>query len=201
MLRKLPDVMNEVSGTVMVMEKLMAKVSKATQAKKLITLFAQYLITDMFQYNEDTQMWQYLDENGFPEDLVFIANDMQRLCEYYYMFDAFRNNSEPVIEKLSEKLNAIVPVPGGTDMAKKSQAFIAGAKVFMEKLEAWNKKPPIDPYIAVMTSVGYNVKAIKNFYKALFAEFKTMALMGYIPVIIAAPADESENALENDFLF
>ena len=201
MLRKLPDVMNEVSGTVMVMDKLMAKVTKAIQAKTLITLFAQYLITDMFQYNTDTQMWQYLDENGFPEDLVFIANDMQRLCEYYYMFDAFRNNPDPIIAKLTEKLNTIVPVPGGSDLARKSQAFIAGAKAFKEKLEAWNKKPPIDPYIAVMTSVGYNVRAIKNFHRALFNEFNTMALMGYIPVIIAAPAEESSNTLENDFLF
>ena len=201
MLRKLPDVMNEVSGTVMVMEKLLAKVAKATQAKKLITLFAQYLITDMFQYNEDTQMWQYLDENGFPEDLVFIANDMQRLCEYYYMFDAFRNDPDAMIEKLSEKLNAIVPVPGGKDLAKKSQAFIIGAKAFMEKLEAWNKKPPIDPYIAVMTSVGYNVKAIKNFYRALYGEFKTMALMGYIPVVIATAAEDETGSDGDDFLF
>lgn len=200
MLRKLPNVMNEVSGTVMVMDKLMVKVNKAVQAKSLITLFAQYLITDMFRYNADTQMWQYLDENGFPEDLTFIANDMQKLGEYYYMFDAFRNNPDPIIAKLTPKMLTLVPVPGGTDMAKKAQSFILGAKAFRQKLEDWNRQPPIDPYLAVMQSVGYNVKAIKNFHRALFAEFNTMALMGYIPVITAAPEAQADD-LENDFLF
>ena len=118
------------------------------------------------------------------------------------MFDAFRNNSEPVIQVLTEKLNAVVPVPGGTDLAKKSQNFIACAKVYKEKLETWNKKPPIDPYIAVMNAAGYNVKAIKNFHRALFNELNTMALVGYIPVLIADPSEDHENdSLENDFLF
>lgn len=201
MLRKLPDTMNEVSGTVMVMEKLMIKVSKAVQAKSLITLFAQYLITDMFSYNAENQMWQYKDENGFPEDLVFIANDMQRLSEYYYMFDAYRNNADAMNEKLMPRMNEIVPVPGCTDLVKKTQAFITGAKAFEAKLAAWNAKPPIDPYVAVMNSVGYNVKAIKNFHRALFNEFKTMALLGYIPVITAAPKAAEEDNFEDDFLF
>lgn len=201
MLRKLPDVMNEVSGTVMVMDKLMERVSRSVQTKKLITLFAQYLVADMFQYSKDAQMWQYTDEDGFPEDLVFIANDMQRLSEYYFMFDAFRNNSEAIINKLTPKLNEIAPVPGCTDMVKKAQAFIAGAQNFKAQLEAWNRQPPIAPYLAVMNSVGYNTNAIRSFYRALYKEFNTMALVGYIPVVTAPPAPMEDLSLEDDFLF
>lgn len=203
MLRKLPNVINEVNGTVMVMEKLMAKVTKATQAKKLITLFAHYLITDMFKFNANTQTWQYMDENNFPGDLVFIGNEMERLSEYYFMFDAFRNNPEKIAKTVETKFNTVVPVAGCANRVERSQAFNAGATALKEKIGAWNMNPPIDPYIAVMASAGYNVEAIKNFYRALFNEFNTMALLGYIPVLLTPPKPVMNETVPgaNSFLF
>ena len=201
-LRRLPNVMNEVNGTVMVMEKLMAKVTRATQAKKLITLFAQYLITDMFKFNVNTQTWQYADSNGFPEDLVFIGNEMMRLSEYYYMFDAFRNNPETIAKAMQAKFDEVIPLPGTANLVTKNQAFIAAANKFKEAVSAWNMNPPIDPYIAVMNAAGYNVTAIKNFYRALFNEFNTMALVGYIPVSLVPPAPVAPAApAAENFLF
>lgn len=203
MLRKLPNVMNELSGTVMVMEKLMALVNKAVSARTLITQFAQYLVTDMFQYNEMTQMWQYCDENGFPKDLVFIANDIQRVSEYYYMFDAFRNNPEKISKALAASFGAKVPVMGGEDLAKKTQTFIMSAKAMQEKLREWNQNPPVDPYLAIMKSAGYDADAIKRFYMALYKELATMAMVGYIPVATAEPAQaqNGNDSLANSYLF
>lgn len=203
MLRKLPDVMNELSGTVMVMEKLMALVNKAVSARTLITQFAQYLATNMFQYNEATQMWQYCDENGFPKDLVFIANDIQRVSEYYYMFDAFRNSSEKITKALATAFGSKVPVMGEADLVTKTQAYIASAKAMQEKLREWNQNPPVDPYIAVMKSAGYDVDAIKRFHLALYNEFTTMAVVGYIPVVSVEPSQApiDSDSLAKSYLF
>lgn len=203
MLRKLPDVMDELSGTVMVMEKLMALVNKAVSARTLITQFAQYLAMDMFHYNEATQMWQYCDENGFPKDLVFIANDIQRVSQYYYMFDAFRNDSEKLCKALAGAFGAKVPVMGDPDQVKKAQVFIASAKAMKEELTAWNQNPPVNPYVAIMKSAGYDVDAIKRFYLALYKEYESMALVGYIPVVVAQPAQEPEtsSSLADSYLF
>lgn len=203
MLRKQPNVMNELSGTVMVMEKLMALVNKTVSARTLITQFAQYLVTDMFRYNETTQMWQYSDENGFPKDLVFIANDIQRVSQYYYMFDAFRNDPDKICEGLAADFGSKVPVMGGEDLAKKTQTFILSAKTMKEELRAWNQNPPVDPYIAIMKSAGYDVNAIKRFYMALYKEFDTMAMVGYIPVAAAEPERtlEPNTSLADSYLF
>lgn len=202
MLRKLPNVMNEVNGTVMVMEKLMAKVTKATQARKLITLFAQYLITDMFKFNVNTQTWQYADRHGFPEDLVFIGNEMERMSEYYYMFDAFRNNPEKVAQAVEAQFSEVVPVAGCPNRVERNKAFITGANTLKAKVGAWNMNPPIDPYIAVMNAAGYNVDAIKNFHRALFNEFNNMTLLGYMPVFLTPPQPVRNDPVQNtSFLF
>lgn len=203
MLRKLPDVMDELSGTVMVMEKLMVLVNKAVSARTLITQFAQYLATDMFRYNETTQMWQYSDKNGFPKDLVFIANDIQRVSQYYYMFDAFRNDPETVCDGLAGAFAAKVPVMGDPDQVKKAQAFLASAKAMKEELTAWNQNPPVNPYIAIMKSAGYDVDAIKRFYLALYKEYESMALVGYIPVVVTQPVEEPQtnSSLADSYLF
>lgn len=201
-LRRLPNVMNEVNGTVMVMEKLMAKVTKVIQAKKLITLFAQYLVTDMFKFNVNTQCWQYATANGFPENLVYIGNEMERLSEYYYMFDAFRNNPEKIAADMAAKFNEKVPVAGCPDLTERRQAFTAGINATKDKVGAWNTNPPIDPYIAMMSAAGYNVDAIKNFYRALFNEFNTMTLLGYMPVLLAPPKTvQAAIPTSNSFLF
>ena len=182
MLRKLPDTMNQLYGTVMVMEKVMQKVEKSLKTKKLVTLFAQYLVCDMFFYDSAAQMWKYKDANGFDTALAFIQNDMQRLGEYYYMFDALRSNSDEIMEKMKASFTEKVPVEGCTGRVEKIQTFIKRAGELKAKVFEWNQKPPIDPYAAVMQSVGYNVKAIKNFYRALYAELNTMSLVGFIPV-------------------
>lgn len=200
MLRKLPTVTNEVNGTVMVMKKLFEKVQKSVQASSLIKVFAQYLVTDMFQYDEVNQTWQYQDENGFPVDLAFIATDLEKLAERYIMFNAFRENPDAIIKATSAAFAAKVPGPGATDRVQKIRSFIQKSQTRKDEMAEWLKNPPIAPYAQVLVAMGYDVNAIRNFHRALFEEFKTMALAGYIPVAAATPKEDPIDTTP-DYLF
>lgn len=202
MLRKMPDVMNKVKGTNMVMEKLMAKVRKSVQAGSLIKLFAQYLVADVFHYDENSQQWQYADADGFPKELAYIGSEIEKNCELYFMFNGFRDNSDAVIKCVTPKFNTIVPVPGCENRPQKARAFITASQQQKDKLTEWLMNPPINPYAQILNAMGYDVNVIRNFHRALFEELKIMALAGYIPVMTAAaPAEDPLAGGTNNYLF
>ena len=104
---------------------------------------------------------------------------------------------------MAAKFGEKVPVSGCANLMERKQTFAAGVNAMKDKVGAWNTKPPIDPYIAVMTSAGYNVDAIKNFHRALYNEFNSMTLLGYIPVLLTPPKPVENNisAQADSFLF
>lgn len=62
-LRKLPRTMEALGGTLLVMEELQKLVTNAVKSKTEIKAFAQFLITDMFTFNDQMQQWEYTDRN------------------------------------------------------------------------------------------------------------------------------------------
>ena len=184
MLRKMPTVINELSGTVMVMKKLHAMVTKSVQASSIIKVFAQYLVTDMFSYDAPTHQWQYRDANGFPVELAFIATDLEKMTERYIMFNAFREKYDSIVKATSPLFFTKVPSATAADKLAKIQGFMMKAGACRDELSAWLMNPPVAPYAQVLTAMGYDIHAIHAFHHALFEEFKFMALAGYVPVLV-----------------
>lgn len=182
MLRKMPDVMDELNATILVMDKLKAMVDKKRKDQNLVTKFAQFMIADLFHYSEDELSWKYRDENGLPADLVFIQNDMEKAGEYYFMFDAYRKNADAMDLALRPQLEAVAPknkdVP--VERAQKAKAFQQKAGDLKLVVRTWIEELPVKPFEALMTKKGYKVNAIKNFHKALYLELTEISQMGYV---------------------
>lgn len=183
MLRKLPDVMNEVSGTVMVMEKLAAKISDVLRRQTLVSQFAHYLITDMFHYNEGKKRWQYLDQDDAPQVLVVQRQKAESQFHYYPMFTAFRNKSDAIVESLYDQMKAVAPIIEDDEPCKnyndKEATFEKNAAKLLRELKEWCQEPPIDSDIKGLEGMGYKTKAIKNFYRTLYAEVKERSKYGF----------------------
>lgn len=203
MLRKLPDVMNEVNGTVMVMEKVVAKVNEFLRRKLLVTQFAHYLATGMFQYNADKKRWQYMDRDDIAKGLVTLKQKQEPLFQYYLMFNAFRKNAEVIAEDLKAQLKAVAPIVEDdepcADFDKKEAAFEAAINALFEELKAWNQNCPIDDFIKGLEGLGYKTKAIKNFYRTLYGEVKNLKVMGFNqPLFFPVVVDEDEENFEEE---
>ena len=195
LLRKLPETMNELDGSVIVLQKLTDMVNRQLQARLLIKQFAQYINTGMFRFNESTSSWEYTAANGLNTELVYLDNDLQSITELYQMFAAYRNKADTVNADLLEQFQAIAPVDSIPREEKKARqdTFRASAKELAEKLITWINTDPTKPYEAIAKTMGMNLRAIKAFYKDLLSEAQFMAAMGYIPVVTAAPEVEEED--------
>jgi len=194
MLRKLPGTMSELDATLLVMGFLKEKVERVVKSRTLIKRFAQYLAMELFKFNDETQTWEYLDENEVPHELAYLDSDVEAAGEYYFMFDAFRNNTEAVVKALSEQFAEMLPVSRATRVTRQA-AFREGGNLLKAEVATWLKTKPMKPFEKIATNKGYNVNAIQNFYNALYQEAIEIAAVGYVPVEL-----ECEQEAEDDFV-
>lgn len=200
MLRKLPETMSDLDGTLQVMKLLEEKVRRSVQARTLIKRFAQYLAMDMFQFNETTQEWEYLDGNEIPHELVCLESPVEEAAEYYFMFNAFRNDPENIAKAMSAKFAEVLPTEKETRVARRA-AFREGGANLKADVISWLKNKPMTPYASVAKAKGYRVGEIENFYKALYHEAEEIAIAGYIAVEIGEKKAEDDFDLPADGLF
>lgn len=179
MLRKLPETMSDLEGTLKVMKLLQAKVRKAVEARTLIKRFAQYLAMDMFQFNEEQQTWNYENENGMPTEIAYLDSPVEAAMEYYVMFNEFRKDPLKVAKALKEKFTALLPVERATKAAKQAAFREAGA-VLKQNILDWMKTKPLNAYKKLLAVKKYDEVAVQNFYTALYVEAEEIASVGYI---------------------
>ena len=202
MLRKLPETMSDLDGTLQVMKLLEAKVRRSVRARTLIKRFAQYLAVEMFHFDEAEQEWKYLDANEVPQELVYLESNMEAAAEYYFMFNAFRNDPETIAQAVQEKFAEFIPTPTdrGSRTAKR-KVFQDGGENLKAEVLTWLRSHPMKPFASVAKLKGYNVAEIENFYKALYQEAIEIATVGYIPVDIGEEKSEEDFELPVGGLF
>lgn len=185
MLRKLPETMEDLGGTLLVMEQLQKLVTKAVKSKTVIKAFAQFVITDMFTFNPLMQQWEYADRNGVMQPLTFLESEVEKAAEYYFMFDAVRANFDGITEAILPAFAAKVPDmrDPATRIAKQT-AFREAARQKAEALRPWLQNPtPYEMYRPYAEMKGYSVERTANFYRALWKDINDMAMVGYMPVL------------------
>lgn len=194
MLRKLPTAMYELEGTVVVMEKLLSKVSHLFKAQSLIKRYSQYLCAHLFTYNEELEQWEYEGEDGLPQEFVYLESIVEKSGEYYFMFQRFTENAEEIIKALTEKFNSVNPFTATDPATRKARqkAFKDAAAELKATLADWIKSKPMKPYEQIAKKKGYDPEAIMRFYKDLYKEADEITIAGYIPVETEfdVPADD-----------
>ena len=203
MLRKLPETMQDLESTIMVMDKLAAMVKKQTESRVLIGLFAQYLVTKMFSYDEEQMVWSYKDEKGILQELTYLESELEKSGQFYFMFNDFRNNADAIVAALAEQF-AEVSINDATpraERAARNKVFMDGGKALQAAIVSWINTNPMKAYEVVAAKKGYNLRAIAAFYKALMQEADMMGQVGYIAVEYGEKKDEVVEENPGDFLW
>jgi hypothetical protein len=94
MLRKLPETMQDLDSTIMVLDKLAEMVAQQLKSRVLVALFAQYMAAKIFTFDEAQMVWNYADKRGLNHELTYLESDVEKAGELYFMFNAFREKSD-----------------------------------------------------------------------------------------------------------
>ena len=192
MLRKLPETMSDLDGTLKVMKLLEAKVRKEVEGRTLIKRFAQYLAMGMFRFDEEQQTWNYETEDGLPTEIAYLDSPVEAAMEYYLLFNEFSKDPLTVAKALKEKFNALLPVERATKATKQAAFRNAGAELKQELL-TWLKVKPLNAYKKLLAVKKYNEMDIRKFYTDLYREAEEIEAIGYIYVDIG---EEEEDEIE-----
>lgn len=182
MLRKLPDTMNELNSTILVMQKLKAMVEKKVKSSNLLILFTQYLATGMFTYNEKEMTWNYTDGDGIGQELVFLEGQLEKDAQYYFMFCSFRDNADAIEAALAKQFSAytLTKDTPRAERTERNQLFLDKGKELREEVIAWINSDPMEDHEEMAKRKRINTKSIRNFYNALLREAKFMEKNGYL---------------------
>lgn len=184
MLRKMPDTMNDLRGTIEVMKKLRAKVDAAFSANQLRCWFARYLTVELFRYNEKFYQWEYTAADGSEAVLVELEPDdkIQKTAEYYFMFNALKALAKEELDALQAGYYEIASYDDRGEQVEKQQALKAKAVELGQEVQArFNGKNPdklcvlgSTEYERAAKKRGYDVAAIRDFYKKLANELSDL---------------------------
>ncbi|MGM9604222.1 MAG: tubulin-like doman-containing protein, partial [Faecousia sp.] len=174
MLRKLPETMSDLNATLIVMNKLKALVQKTVKSKELVKVFAQYVATGMFTFNTATCAWQYTGKDGFSKDLAYIPTPMEECAKYYFMFCAYRSDSDAIDAAVRTKFLSVVPdMNDPATRAAREQAFRDACSKLAAELAPWKATPsPLKPFEQFAAAKGYSLEAIQNFYRTFIPELE-----------------------------
>ena len=184
MLRKMPDTMNDLRGTIEVMKKLRAKVDAAFLANQLRCWFARYLTVELFRYNENFCQWEYTAADGSEAVLVALEPDdkIQKTAEYYFMFNALKDLAEEELDALQAGYYEIASYDDRGEQVEKQRALKAKAVELGQEVQTrFNGKNPdklcvlgSTEYERAAMKRGYDVAGIRAFYKELANELSDL---------------------------
>lgn len=187
MLRKMPDTMNDLRGTIEVMKKLRAKVDAAFSANQLRCWFARYLTVELFRYNEKFYQWEHTAADGSEAVLVELEPDdkIQKTAEYYFMFNALKDLAEEELDALQAGYYEIASYDDRKEHVEKQQALKAKAVELGQEVQArFNGKNPdklcvlgSTEYERAAKKRGYDVAGIRAFYKELADELSDLTFV------------------------
>ena len=185
MLRKMPDTMSALRGTVAVFKKLRTKVDAAIQGMGAKLLFARYLTVGLFNYNADYYQWEYIAADGSDEVLVELEPEdkIQKTAEYYFMYEAVKKLDADQLEGLSTHYDEMTAYDGKAEQIEKKLSLKAKAKELGEEVEKRFADKTNPDKLTVIGSTeyakkaeakGYDVKAIRAFYKELAEQLEDL---------------------------
>ena len=143
LLRTLPDFMDDLRGTVLVLEALYPMIEKAQAGERLMREFSHYMVTGLIKSNDDGDEWSYWDSEEEEEvklvELLAI-DDVQMGAKEYYVYQEFLHNADRVIAGVQPQYKELIynEETGKLDMGKlkdlrkQSQDLAAVVKEFRE---------------------------------------------------------------------
>ena len=111
LLRTLPNYMDEVRETVMVLNKTYEKIEKAQASKKLMREFSHYCAAGLFAFEPDDAVWSYWDEIEEEEKILVELigiDDAQIKAKEYFLYKAFEENAEEIIRAVQPKYKRMI---------------------------------------------------------------------------------------------
>lgn len=133
MLRKRPDTMNDLRGTVDVVARLKELLEERLAAQQRLNYFASYLAAGLFTYNEKLWRWEYVDARGQQQILCAFnrGNRIQKTAEYYFMI---KNFTADVMNSLSYRYD-IKGAPQNDAEILRLEAFHASAAALCDQID------------------------------------------------------------------
>lgn len=192
LMRACPTYMFQVRGTVLVLERLFEKVSKAQRVKSRMQAFAHFLAADLFTYDPEYLQWTYVE--GMREktllEMDFGVNE-QKTAEYYFLFQKFLENADDITETLASDYEDKSTAEDKKERIQKLQALKTRAAEYAEQVAAAlrpDKKNPdqtliltTQAYRRAAENYGYDVDAIIAFYNQLLAALQLVPMPNFKP--------------------
>ena len=175
MLRKLPDTMNDLRGTVAVITRLKELIEDRAAAQQRIKYFASYLAAGLFTFDATYQRWEYVDNEGLQQVLHQLSynNQVEKTAEYYFMFNKF---TAEVQAALAPRFT-VQRQPQNPQEIQQIKDFQANATKLSQDILTIRTHDPANP--RAVTRLGsqawadeargsdMDVDAVRSFYKVL----------------------------------
>lgn len=171
-LRKMPDLMVAMRGTVQVMLAL----EELIRRDRVIDDFCNFVVTDLFYYNEKLWQWEYSD--GISQKVLaqFKVNDaIQQSAPYYFLYQEFAKNADAITKDVQAEFDEArgvgmeqeVQIEKQIELNKKAEAvYRANAKKlkFDKNNEDAMSMFGSMQFGKMAAAKGYDVEEIKKFY-------------------------------------
>lgn len=182
LLRTVPNFMDDMRASVMVLEKLYEKIAKAQSADTLLREFSHYLVAGLFNIGDEGATWSYWDDQQEEEAVLaelLAIDDVQMQAKLYFVYSEFEKRAESIIGAVQGKYKELIynEETGKLDNAKLlalRDASKAKALEIKEMREAKNGVASL-AFQKLAKDMGYkdaDVAAIKEFYKKLQKELE-----------------------------
>ena len=192
MLRKMPSVMNELNGSVLVLDRVREKVDTLLKSRQLVTLLTQYLCCGLLTFRPDLSRWVYEGSGGVPVPMVQVVGPVAEACQYYGLFDYLREHRDRMYEDLKARYGEEAPLGGAPDSVDRMKRYMERAKALGTLLAPWNgPKTPVSPYGEALRAGGVDVDKVENFHRCLLKELQFAALGVFVPVVDTEPRAKS----------
>lgn len=183
-LRKLPETMISLRGTLDVIRRVTDMVNRTKlQANKLVD-FAKILSMKALSYNEELFAWEF-DNRGMVDNLAELEpfSEFDKMAEFYIMFEAFKNNEgayNVLMEQYADEMDKQKHADRAEviKMTKQRKDNAAEFKAVIDERCARpdNSKPMSTLGTAAFKNAaerrGYDPRALYDFYRKLSAQLE-----------------------------
>lgn len=188
MLRKRPDTMNDLRGTVDVVARLKELLEERLAAQQRLNYFASYLAAGLFTYNERLWRWEYVDARGQQQILCAFnhGSRIQKTAEYYFMIENF---TADVMNSLSYRYD-INGAPQNDAEILRLEAFHASAAALCDQIDKsltfdYANPDPLsllasNDWAMAVNKLGIDAAAVREFYYNLRDTLASINMYGVI---------------------
>lgn len=182
MLRKLPDTMYELEGSLLVLEALQPLVKAKLHVNVQYSQFVRYLAAGLFAEVSEEMSWVYYNKLGVKQLLCRTANKLSQAAPFYFMFKAYCEKEEVVDDILAKIYSKEYAVPADEEddeYVVRAKAYMESGAALLAKITEWLSADPNplddDKMENLAEAQGVSIDAIKEFYEKLSATAELMA--------------------------